>query len=119
MLSFASRPWTRLIEDELWYLPVNALAGLGLVLVVMLRREGSRETCDTGGMPIRSCRYWNPAWFLGSMDRLASNQVDAKPYSAQSDFVEKGDTHLRRGRSVFCSHGFLALTRGSWLVVEA
>ena len=50
ILSFASRPWTRLIEDDLWYLPVNAAAGFVCLLVCVLRTEGSRETCDIGGM---------------------------------------------------------------------
>ena len=48
IVNFASRPWTRLIEDDLWYLPVSALAGLGLLLLFTSRTEGSHDTCDIG-----------------------------------------------------------------------
>ena len=48
ILNLASRPWTRLIEDDLWYLPVRALAGLGLLLLFVSRTEGSQDTCDIG-----------------------------------------------------------------------
>ena len=37
------------MEDDLWYLPVNALAGLGLLLVGVSRTEDSHDTCDIGG----------------------------------------------------------------------
>lgn len=95
MLSLASRPWTRLIGDDLWYLPVNALAGFGLLLVVVSRTEGSHETCDICGES--ASVSVDPARSLRMIGRIALCDADAKPYSAQSDFADKGGSYHRGG----------------------
>jgi hypothetical protein len=48
ILSLCSGPRTRLVEDDLWYLPVNAAGGFIFLRVCVSSPKGAREAGNIG-----------------------------------------------------------------------